>query len=46
MTSDFSLEAITGTAMRKIGLVQPDYIDERAAGTGQARVFRSAAGQH
>lgn len=34
------LEAITGTAMRKIGLTQPDYIDPRAAGPGHARPFR------
>lgn len=34
------LEAITGTAMRKIGLTAPDYVDPRAAGTGASRAFR------
>ncbi len=34
------LEAITGTAMRSIGLTEPDYIDPRAAGPGVARTFR------
>jgi agmatinase len=37
------LEAITGTAMRKLGITAPDYIDERSAGTGQARTFRNQA---
>jgi agmatinase len=35
------LEAITGTAMRRLGLTQPDYIDPRAAGTGASRAFRA-----
>lgn len=34
------LEAITGTAMRKLGLTEPDYVDPRAAGTGAARTHR------
>jgi agmatinase len=37
------LEAITGTAMRKLGITAPDYIDERSAGTGRARTFRDRA---
>jgi agmatinase len=36
------LEALTGTAMRKIGLTQPDYVDPRSAGTGTSRPFRSS----
>lgn len=36
------LEAITGTAMRRIGLTQPDYLDPRAAGPGHARTFRDS----
>jgi agmatinase len=36
------LEALTGTAMRKIGLTQPDYLDPRSAGTGQSRPFRTS----
>jgi len=35
------LEAITGTAMRKIGLTEPDYVDPRAAGPGEARSWRA-----
>jgi len=38
------LEAITGTAMRRLGLTSPDYIDPRAAGPGTARTFRGTAG--
>ncbi len=34
------MEALTGTAMRRIGLTQPDYIDPRSAGTGTSRAFR------
>jgi arginase family enzyme len=34
------MEALTGTAMRRIGLTQPDYVDPRSAGTGAARTFR------
>jgi agmatinase len=34
------MEALTGTAMRRIGLTQPDYIDPRSAGTGASRTFR------
>ncbi len=36
------MEAITGTAMRRLGITQPDYIDPRSAGTGTARRFRDA----
>ncbi|MGH3390920.1 MAG: arginase family protein, partial [Actinomadura sp.] len=28
------MEALTGTAMRRLGLTQPDHIDPRSAGTG------------
>jgi agmatinase len=35
------MEALTGTAMRRIGLTQPDYIDPRSAGTGSSRTYRS-----
>jgi agmatinase len=35
------MEALTGTAMRRIGLTQPDYVDPRSAGTGTSRTFRS-----
>jgi agmatinase len=34
------MEALTGTAMRRIGLTSPDYIDPRSAGSGAARTFR------
>lgn len=37
------MEALTGTAMRRLGLTQPDYIDPRSAGTGTPRRFRDAA---
>lgn len=36
------MEALTGTAMRRLGLTQPDYIDPRSAGTGTPRRFRDA----
>jgi agmatinase len=35
------LEAITGTAMRRLGITEPDYVDARAAGTGVARTYRA-----
>jgi agmatinase len=35
-------EAMTGMAMRRIGLTQPDYVDPRSAGTGAARSYRDA----
>jgi agmatinase len=35
-------EAMTGMAMRRIGLTEPDYVDPRSAGTGAARTFRNA----
>lgn len=38
------LEALTGTAMRRIGLTDPDYVDPRSTGSGQARTFRSPGG--
>src|SRR3954453_6714666 len=34
------MEALTGTAMRRIGLTEPDYIGPRSAGTGEPRTFR------
>jgi agmatinase len=34
------LEALTGTAMRRIGLTQPDYLDPRSAGSGEPHTFR------
>jgi agmatinase len=34
------MEALTGTAMRRLGLTQPDYVDPRSAGTGTSRAFR------
>jgi len=37
------MEALTGTAMRRLGLTAPDYIDPRSAGTGAARTFRGEA---
>jgi agmatinase len=33
-------EALTGTAMRRLGLTEPDYVDPRALGPRQARTFR------
>ncbi|WP_198950863.1 agmatinase [Kineosporia sp. A_224] len=39
------MEALTGTAMRRLGLTDPDYIDPRSAGTGTPRRFRDAAPQ-
>lgn len=36
------MEALTGTAMRRLGLTQPDYLDPRSAGTGAPRRFRDA----
>lgn len=38
------MEALTGTAMRRIGLTQPDYIDPRSAGVGEPRTFRIKEG--
>jgi hypothetical protein len=35
-------EAMTGMAMRKLGLTAPDYVDPRSAGTGAAHTFRPA----
>jgi agmatinase len=35
-------EALTGTAMRRLGLTEPDYIDPRSAGTGGARTYRNS----
>jgi agmatinase len=35
------LEAITGTAMRRLGLTQPDYVDPRSAGTPEPRSYRN-----
>ena len=37
------MEALTGTAMRRIGLTRPDYVDPRSAGTGTSRTFREEA---
>jgi agmatinase len=34
-------EAMTGMAMRRLGLTQPDYLDPRSAGPGSSRTFRS-----
>jgi agmatinase len=34
-------EAMTGMAMRRMGLTQPDYVDPRSAGSGSSRTFRS-----
>lgn len=36
------MEAITGTAMRRLGITAPDYLDPRSAGTGTPRRFRDA----
>jgi agmatinase len=33
-------EALTGMAMRRIGLTEPDYLDPRSAGPGSSRTFR------
>ena len=33
-------EAMTGTAMRRLGLTEPDYLDPRAAGPGRSRALR------
>jgi agmatinase len=35
-------EALTGTAMRRLGLTEPDYVDPRSAGTGRARSYRTS----
>jgi agmatinase len=35
------LEALTGTAMRRLGLTAPDHIDPRSAGTGAPVTFRN-----
>jgi Arginase family len=32
------MEAITGTAMRRIGLTEPDYLDRRSTGTGPSHL--------
>jgi agmatinase len=34
-------EAMTGMAMRRIGLTSPDYVDPRSAGTGTSRTYRT-----
>jgi agmatinase len=36
------MEALTGTAMRRLGLTQPDYVDPRALGPREARPFRDS----
>ena len=36
------LEALTGTAMRRLGLTEPDYLDPRSAGTEHGQTFRSS----
>ncbi|MFE9445759.1 hypothetical protein ACFYO2_44125 [Streptomyces sp. NPDC006602] len=38
------LEALTGTAVRRLGLTAPDYIDPRSAGTGTPVTCRPAPG--
>ena len=35
-------EALVGTAMRRLGLTEPDYVDPRSAGTGAARTYRQS----
>jgi len=34
-------EALTGTAMRRLGMTSPDYVDPRSAGNGAARTYRA-----
>lgn len=34
------MEALTGIAMRRLGLTEPDHVDPRSAGTGAPRTFR------
>jgi agmatinase len=38
------MEALTGTAMRRMGLTRPDYVDPRSAGLGTSRTFRAQEG--
>jgi agmatinase len=39
------MEALTGTAMRRLGLTAPDYVDPRALGPREARPFRDSAAE-
>jgi agmatinase len=34
------MEALTGTAMRRLGMTQPDYVDPRSLGSRDARTYR------
>ncbi|PXX63902.1 hypothetical protein DFR70_10584 [Nocardia tenerifensis] len=36
------LEALTGTAMRRIGITSPDYVDARSAGAVAPMLIRDA----
>lgn len=38
-----AMEALTGMAMRRVGLTEPDYRDPGAVGPGEARTFRENA---
>ena len=38
-----AMEALTGTAMRRVGLTEPDYRDPGAAGPGEPRTFRETS---
>jgi agmatinase len=38
------MEALTGTAMRRIGLTEPDYLDPRSTGSGESRTYRTSEG--
>ena len=39
------LEALTGTAMRRLGLTAPDYIDPRSAGAGTPVTYRDRSSE-
>jgi agmatinase len=38
------MEALTGMAMRRLGLTDPDHVDPRSAGTGTSRTYRERSG--
>ncbi len=37
------MEALTGIAMRRLGLTEPDHVHPRSAGTGTPRTYREPA---
>jgi agmatinase len=40
------MEALTGIAMRRLGLTDPDHVDPRSAGGGTSGTYRASSGGH